>query len=520
MTVRRLRSLLPPVLVVALVLPLGGLAGGAAAERRARDFTPGATDAGDPYVPGLGNGGYDVSHYDVDVTYRPGSGRLTGHTTVTARATQDLSRFDLDFALTATAVSVDGVAADFRRRSIKGDVGFELVVTPASGIPRGAGFTVDVTYAGKPASVLKFGASPWTTTRTGTTCWNDPYPASQWWFPLDEHPSDKATFDVRVTTPADRQAISNGVRVSRTVSGGDATVHWHSGKPMSPHLVFLTIGRYDVVQRRAVGVPATYFFEQGSALAPVIRRDLLRTPRALAFLQSQFGDYPFEAAGGVVEGISYGTAFETQTRPTYAEGLWLRHREPRWVILHESAHQWFGDDVTYRRLRDAWLSEGFATYAEWLWSEDLDLGTARQLFRATYAAYSGNPDFWAEPVIEPYYLFSLTLYDRGAMTLGALRNVVGRKDFFTILRTWARERSGGNGTTAQFRALAEDVSGLSLKRFFKVWLVRPQQPAMTVANGFPAGASKSVPTPASFDEIRRAHGAELRAARGSGPSSS
>lgn len=520
MPIRRLRSALPPALAVALVLPFGVALDGAAADRRAPDFRPGAVDVGDPYAPGLGNGGYDVSHYDIDVTYRPATGLLTGRTTVTARATQDLSRFDLDFALTATAVSVDGVAADFRRRSIAADSGFELVVTPASGLPQGSEFTVVVDYSGKPGSVLKHGFSPWLPTPTGTTCWNEPEAAAQWWFPVDEHPSDKATFDVAVTTPSRFQAISNGVRVGRTVSGGDATVRWHSGRPMAPHLAFLTIGRYDLVQRRAAGVPASYFFEKGSPLASRSRPDVLKTPRVLAFLASRFGRYPFEAAGAVVYGNSFATAFETQTRPTYAEGLWLRRRDNVWVILHESAHQWFGDDVTERRWRDTWLAEGFATYAEWLWSQETGEGTAGQLFRATYRLYAHNKQFWQEPVTRPYYPLSLTVYDRGAMTLGALRTVVGRRDFFRILRTWARERSGGNGSSHDLQALAERVSGRDLGRFFRVWLERPKRPAATAANGLPAGAAKAGPPPASLDAIRRAHLAELRSRRGSGPSSS
>ncbi|MFN8195354.1 MAG: M1 family metallopeptidase [Nocardioidaceae bacterium] len=477
-----------PLVVLAVLLPLVGPAGGAAADGRRRDFTPGAVDVGDPYEPGLGNGGYDALHYDVAVDYRPATGRLSGHTTVTARATQDLSRFDLDFALTASEVSVDGVAAEFRSRRISGDNGIELEVTPATGIPDGATFTVDVTYAGTPASVTRNGYSPWSDTPTGITCWNDPDPAAQWWLPLDEHPSDKATFDVAVTAPADRQAISNGVRLGRTVTGSRATTRWRSAQPLSPHLVFLTIGRYRLERGRAVGVPAYYFFEKGSGLLGRARPDVLRTPRVLSFLQRQLGPYPFDAAGGIVFGWAFPTAFETQTKPTYAEGVWLRRRDNVWVVVHENAHQWFGDDVTFGRWRYVWLSEGFATYAEWLWSQETGEGSAQRMFLATYRLYSANPDFWAERVDRPYYPLSITVYDRGAMTLQALRNVVGTRDFFRIIRTWARERSGGNGTTARFRALAERVSGRSLDRFFHVWLERPRRPAPTVSNGFPADA--------------------------------
>ncbi|MDQ4020633.1 MAG: M1 family peptidase, partial [Actinomycetota bacterium] len=148
----------------------------------------GAAGIGDPYFPGAGNGGYDVTGYDIQIRYDPPTDRLEGHTTITARATQDLSQFNLDLRLPATAVAVDGRPAGIRQD------GGELQVTPTAPVRAGQPMTVLVDYVGVPSSIPGGGSviQPWVRTADGAVALGEPDSAA-WWYPSNDHPSDKAT---------------------------------------------------------------------------------------------------------------------------------------------------------------------------------------------------------------------------------------------------------------------------------------------------------------------------------------
>jgi aminopeptidase N len=498
-----------PLAIVAGLLSLAALAV-APAQARAGQFHPGAPDLGDPLAVGLGNGGYTVDHYGIDLDYRPDTGMLTGTTTVSARLTENLSRFDLDFALPARSVTVNGAPATFT--SVDGPEfsnSRDLVVTPKAGLPAGTTMTVVVTYQARPADVLVDGFSEWQPTPTGIMVWNEPGAAAQWWYPGNDYPSDKATYDVTVTAPKALTAVTNGALVSRAVHGLDATAHWRSTDPIASHLTILAIGSYTVETGTAVGKPAYYAYENGlGVLTQRARQDLRRTPEVLSFLQKQWGPYPFAATGGIVVGRAFASSLETQTRPVYLSGLWQNQVDNTWVVLHENAHQWFGDSVSMATWSDIWLAEGFATYSEWAWSQANHQGTAEQLFLATYAEHPANDSLWTTPLNRPDYPLVDSVYQRGAMLLQALRNRVGSATFLKIMRTWAAQHRHGNASTADFEALATSLSGVDLASFFTAWVDTPQRPAPTAANGFPAAArialaSGHVARPASADVISR-----------------
>jgi aminopeptidase N len=519
MGVRALRRITVGFVATALAVAGGVTPRGAAADADpappprpvAGDFHPGSLDLGDPLAPGYGNGGYDVSHYGITLRYGTTSGHLVGRTVITARLTENLSRFNLDFALPAQAVTVNGVAASFK--TIKEPVfnyGKELVVTPAKGLPAGTTMTVIVTYAANPADVKVAHYSEWNRTVTGITAWDEPNAAAEWWFPGNDYPSDKATFDVTVTTSRAAQAITNGRLISRCVHGPGATSHWRSTAPMSPHLSFLNIGKYDVVQERILGgTPAYFAYEHtGSIYVQRARRDVSQAPAILARLQHWFGAYPFPVAGAIVSQTPYGTAFESQTRPTYTALYWKNHSRNIWAVVHELSHQWYGDDVGMSRWRHIWLAEGFATYAEWLWSGAHGRGSAEQLFEGDYQLYPRGDRFWRDPVIHPDFALANPAYERGAMTLQALRNKVGTPTFFAILHAWTRLHRDQAVPTAAFEALAERLSGQDLGRFFEVWLESAHRPAPTPRNGFPKGfadrlVAGTVAVPSSLADIAR-----------------
>ncbi|GAB3680204.1 M1 family metallopeptidase [Angustibacter aerolatus] len=445
----------------------------------------GSAGIGDPYYPTYGNGGYDVTNYDVRVGYTPRTDRLTGRTTVTATATQKLRSFHLDLALKVSSVTVDGVRAKVAH------TGRELVVTPRRTVAKGHVMHVVVTYAGTPSTVSVRGLSPWVRTKDGAVAVGEPEIAA-WWFPSNDHPRDKATYSIRVTVPKGVEALSNGKKVSTKTASGRTTWHWRESRPMASYLAFFAAGQFDVTTREAAGgLPAmvTAVASDGGAAGRYAKADLKQTPAVLTWLSKQWGRYPFDAIGGVAPAASFGFALENQTRPVYTRDFWSEGSNI-YVIVHEQAHQWFGDSVSVDRWRDIWLNEGFASFSEWLYSEQHGDGTAQQIFDATYAVHPSSDPFWRLAVGDPGkgHEFDAAVYDRGAMTLQALRNRIGDKAFTTVMRTWAKDRRYGNGRVSQFKALAEQVSHQQLDAFFDVWLMQTTKPAVTVANGFPAPA--------------------------------
>jgi aminopeptidase N len=438
----------------------------------------GSAGIGDPYFPLDGNGGIDVLHYDVRDRYDFDSRLLSGRSTLTVQATQSLSRFNLDLLLPVSKVSVDGRRAAFDRGATH-----ELRITPDDPIPSGATFTVKVEYRGRPGLASYRGERNWLADDREVVTMNQPHMAP-WWFPANDHPRDKATMDVRVTVPKQQKVISNGLPVSRRVRGALATSHWRASEPMAPYLAFFAAGPFTVRKGIADGRP--WIVAISNQLPPTLRAPglelLLKSASTTAWLEDQLGTYPFESTGGVMTSLRPGFALENQTRPTYptaGEGATL-------LVVHELAHQWFGDSVAVGRWQDIWLNEGFATFMEIYWTETHAGQTGDQFLESAYEGHRDAPEFWALRIDDPgpARLFDGAVYLRGGMALQALRNKIGDEQFWTLLRTWADTRAGGNGTVPDFIELAETVSGQDLGSFFDTWLHSTDRPAKTAANGF------------------------------------
>ena len=454
------------------VLAAGLLLGACSPPVPAPEFTDGAEGAGDPYFPKYGNGGYDVAGYDLDLRYDPSSKTLSGTATITATATEDLRRFDLDLArLSVQRVTVNGVPAT---SAISGD---ELVITPRDGIVRGKAMTVAVAYSGKPSQLQdkELGGGGWLTVKDGAVALGQPESASTW-FPVNDHPADKATFKLAMTVPDGLQVISNGVPGPRQSKGGWTTWHWAEGSPMASYLSTVAIGHYRVASSTHDGKPMVIAIPDSLPADGAAATSVGRTGEIADFLATQFGPYPFDAYGAVVvddERIGY--ALETQTRPAYGE-TFFDNGPNSTVVAHELAHQWFGDSVALERWRDIWLNEGFATYAEWLWSEHSGHDTVAQNFERVYASFN-----WKEAPGDPgaAHLFGEAVYLRGGMTVYALRKTIGDAAFARLLTTWTATHKDGNATTADLIKLAEQVSGKDLGAFFQTWLygtTKPEHP--------------------------------------------
>jgi aminopeptidase N len=443
---------------------------------------PGAAGIGDAYYPTYGNGGYDISSYAIAVDYDPKTDQLVGQTTIKAKATADLSAFNLDFGLKASSATVNGKAA---RTSVKG---LELTLTPAKPVTKGAALTVVVKYSGKPGSVA---GSTWVKTADGAIAVGEPEIAA-WWFPSNDHPRDKAAYSIRLTVPSGVEAVSNGTMASHTTSSGKEVWSWKQSKPMASYLAFMAVGQFDITTgKTAGGIPMINAVAvDGGAAGAAAKKDLARTGEVIDWHAKHWGAYPFDATGGVAPKADFGFALENQTRPVYSQAFWGGGGSSIGVVVHEQAHQWFGDSVSVDQWKDIWLNEGFASYTEWAWSEEHDGSTAAELFKEAYSVPDSS-SFWKVKIGDPGKgkEFDGAVYQRGAMALQALRVRVGEKAFAEIMRTWPEQRRFGNGKVAQFRTLAEKVSGKNLKSFFTAWLYTGSKPAATADNGVPAAAA-------------------------------
>jgi hypothetical protein len=648
-----------------------------------RQFGPGAPGIGDPYFPLAGNGGYDVRHYLLDVRYEPATDVLSGVATIRAGATQNLSSFNLDLSgMTVRSILVDGRRAGWTRD------GGELTVIPRQGIKRNERFTTMVVYDGVPEPIFDdaIGLSGFIHTDDGTVVAGEPEVAATW-YPVNDHPADKAAYTFRINVPAGLEAIGNGELESSRTSHGRTTWVWDAEEPMASYLSTATIGQFDVRAYRKDGirywdaidpdlftppaprtgrqfaisqmaensykrlmrtipVPASggelsfwvirdtepnwdHFFveahEVGSgewttlrdlngnnnqdtgfvcpfwlSLHPFLahyqadngdgtcattgdtgdwwarsgasdgyeqwRLDLsryagkqvevsltyasddflqlpgveiddivgpggagttsfeadgdpmdgwtvpgspdgsapnendwivgttddtppttgeivagsfARQPEIIAFLSERFGPYPFSAAGGIVDDFDdLNFALENQTRPIYSKGFFTTPRSGDDVVVHELAHQWYGDSLAVQTWQHTWLNEGFATYAQLLWTEDQGFETAQETFDFWASMIPADDPFWTVVIADPGAEDPLTfpIYIRGAMTLHTLRGEVGDETFFRILRRWTRSQANGNVTTAEFIALAERISGKDLDALFETWLFTSSKP--------------------------------------------
>ncbi len=433
----------------------------------------GSAGLGDPYFPGLGNGGYDVDHYSIDVAVDPGDGTLTGETTITAEVTagDPLMSFNLDLVgLTVHRVTVDGTGASFERD------GAEMTVTPAAALVPGEEFSVTVEYEGLPVSnpsgTFGFGVG-WNVRNDGVYVIGQP-DGARVWFPCNDHPSDKAEFTIRATVPEPWVAAAPGLLVDVVDGDGTTTYVWDLDDPVATYLATVAVGRYERVEYPAY---------DGIELRDYLPGDLADDPPAefalidemLDALVPLFGPYPFDAYGHVVVS-GFPGALEVPTLSIFGTTALSPFVLER-IVVHELGHMWFGDAITPSTWQDIWLNEGFATYTEWLWVEATEGSDAylREV-RDGYALMDRPHPAPGDP--GPADLFHDSVYVRGALTLAALRLEIGDEAFFTTLREYVVRYGGGNASTADFAATVADVTGRDYSEFLDAWLFDREMPAL------------------------------------------
>ena len=447
------RPALIPVLI--LVLLISGIA---------KSQAPGAGGLGDSLYPHLGNGGYDVLHYDIDLRFDAERNHISATTAISATALDDLSSFNLDlYQLTVDSVRVDGARAAFERQAS------ELIIRPAEALVKGADFSVTVAYGGQPVPISDPGV-PFT--KLGWIAWDDGYFAAvsepsgaMNWFPSNNHPSDKASYTMRITVPSHLSAAANGVLTElKANDDGTRTFVWRMEEPMATYLTIVAVGDY-VERRDETGpVPIRNYFPRGTDDEVINGYSV--TQQIMTWLIDTIGPYPFEEYGVVVL-PGFPAALETQTLSAFGDDA----PDPL-TIVHELLHQWFGNSVTPASWGDIWLNEGFATFFMALYLEKtFGVETGEQFFEVP-------PDLPPPGNIEVAELFGASVYLRGALTLQALRAEVGDAVFFDILREYYARHAYSVAATADFIAAAEAVSGRQLDQLFDAWLYSAEMPSL------------------------------------------
>ncbi len=477
---------------------------------------PGADGLGDPYNPRLGNGGYDAQHYTLDLWVDVASNTISGTVTMDAVATQDLSAFNLDFVgLDVGQVLVNGVPAKYEREPAPqqtvtmtirprqpessfqppptlSEKGRELTVFPSEPLRSGEVFSAAVSYSGSPQP-FRSKAVPfpmgWTHYEDSIFVASEPDAAASW-YPVNDHPLDKATYTFEITVPEPYVVAANGLLQEVIDNGETNTYVWEASDPLASYLVTVNVADYVIQSEEGPdGLPIRNFFPP--ELAKHAAYDFGRTAEMIELFSELFGPYPFEAYGVALIG-DVPFALETQTLSVFGSGVVSGQRLAEEVVAHELAHQWFGDSVSPARWGDIWLNEGFAGYAQLLWLEHAEgRGAFEERIRDLYDTVSGRiwQDMPRESVREKLSelfpppgappaddLFNAGVYDRGALTLHALRSRAGDEVFFDILRTYHDRYRYGTATTADFIAVAEKVSGQDLGAFFEGWLYEQAVP--------------------------------------------
>ena len=473
------RLLLLLMVVAASFVP--GAATAYQATPRATPTTGDEAGIGDSYYPTIGNPGYDVRHYTLDLDLDIAGGAINQATaTIEATATEALLSFTLDFReLTVDAVRVDAAPAEFTRSATK------LTIIPAMPIGAGDSFTATISYHGAPSGPDDPLIRGWWADGESIFVAGEPTGAETW-FPVNGHPLDKAAYTLRLTVPKPYAAVANGQLLDVTTDGDRVTYTWEAPDPMASYLVVFHAGRLltervegpnglPIVNSYPVDVTATE------------RRQFARVPQMLEFFSEIFGPYPFASFGNTVTDSGFPAALETQTMVVYG-----RRSVDESIVAHELAHQWFGNSVSLERWQDIWLNEGFATYAQGLWDEHRNGPAVMEAVDRQVCAYlessaTGQPGTRlqiGDP--GPDRLLDGAVYSRGALTLHALRRLLGDERFFDLLRAWASEYRDGHATTDDFISLAERIGERELDSFFDVWLFNAASAELLTLDEFAA----------------------------------
>jgi len=426
--------------------------------------------------------GFDVLSYDLAFQLDPAVVFLEGRAAIRlASLGPGLAevRLDLDDAMTVQSVERDGVPV--ATYSALADV-LSVPLDPPLGAEERT--TLVVRWGGAPRAggALSFWNAPSSGPAVSTVA--EPFDARTFW-PCVDDPSDKARATVSVTVPEGYVAVSAGLGASSPAGEGKVTFTWRLPQPIPTYLVSIAVARFETIS-------ASYRSLDGTRTMPVVgyvvpehaapnRARVASMAGHLEVLSSLFGEYPYlDTKYGIVEGGFLGGMEHPTITLIGASLLGNPARDLTSLLVHELAHQWWGDEVTMRTWDDIWLNEGFATYAEVLYHERVGGYAPGTLLTSLYddGLYAGQLGPTVVAPAEDPFRFVAAVYDKGAWVLHMLRRLVGDETFFATLRAYRRRHERGNATRADLRAVFEELSGRDLKQFFDQWVETPYRPVL------------------------------------------
>ncbi|QFS93994.1 Aminopeptidase N [Mycobacterium sp. THAF192] len=428
----------------------------------------------DPYLPTAGNFGYRVSRYELELEYKVAINRLAGTATVTAVTLAELQTFSLDLssALSVAKVTVNGK----RPKHFRTDRD-KLHITLADRLPAGAAMTVAVRYSGTPRPKrTPWGEVGFEELTEGALVAGQPNGASSW-FPCDDHPSAKASFRIQIATESAYLTLANGKLLSRRARAGMTTWTYEQSEPTSTYLITLQVGPY--TRRRMAKNGVEIFSVLPDRLRREFDHDFGRQPQMMKLFVKLFGPYP------LADGYTVVVTDDDLEIPLEAQGISIfganhcdGRRGSERLVAHELAHQWFGNSVTAQRWRHIWLHEGFACYAEWLWSDHCGERSADDWARHYHRRLVDSPQDLVLADPGPQDMFDDRVYKRGALALHALRRRIGDDAFFALLREWTSRYRHASVVTDDFIALAAQYTEDSLRPLWAAWLYSAEVPEL------------------------------------------
>ncbi|SJN08392.1 metallopeptidase [Leucobacter sp. 7(1)] len=492
---------------------------------------PGPLTAGDPVFPNVGNGGYDALDYQVSLTWTPDplpqAGPLmagsidAATTTMTARAAQPLSSFALDFeGMEVDSVTVNGTPATFTRAQDADAISFKLIITPAT--PVSGEFTTTIAYHGVPVTHIDADGSAegWSRTTDGAILLGQPV-GMMAGYPHNNTPGDKATatftLDIPTTlsaadgsNPGPAAAVSTGELLSRTPSedGARTTWVWQQRKQLASELALIAIGRYDIVEGEITltsgrTIPSWSFMDSQLSAADKekVRSSVARLQTVTQQLESLYGPYPGNSTGVVVDSVprAINYALETQDRSFFPSANSVAGN----TLIHEVAHQWYGNNVSPTTWTDIWIAEGMATWAPRYVNSTDGFGTGNTTETSFYEDWQRTPadsDAWAiapGAQTDSAMLYDYQTYSRGGQFWEALKIAIGDENYRAVVAEWQTRYAGTSVAGAQLRALAEEISGRDLDAFWEAWILTPAKPA------WPEKLTASLTTPERSASLER-----------------
>ncbi len=430
-----------------------------------------STPVEDPYYPDTSNPEFDALHYFLDLQWDGDT--LTGLATITFRPTQRVDDFRLDLAaaLEVGSVRLDGKDVDFTRQ----DDGLRVA---AKGLDPGITHRVVIGYAGQPEPTpapsrradMTEGIG-WSVSADGSVyAFQEPYGAFTW-YPVNDHPSDEALYDARITTDGDDVGVFNGEFLGASESRGQTVARWHVDEPLASYLATIAIGPYtEYVDTTPSGMQISYWLRPTD-------RDLLagleeEGAESFEWLEKHAGEYPFSTLGVVV--VDGSSAMETQTMITMSRGAVLR---PDAVLAHEMAHQWYGNSVTPRDWKGMWLNEGWAMYMQQWFETD----TGRPPYAggiSQWRSYDNQSRLSSGPPgdYDPMSFADTNVYLGPAMMLDEIRKRIGDEAFEQLVKDWPAEHENENVDRETFTRWVNDKTGRNLTPLIDRWLDSPQTP--------------------------------------------